>query len=76
MERSIPIILVTNTAVKCAGVPQWIHGAHTKRVKPVEGGGEVVQAITNSQVPNSLRTEQVYCMVPKGGRRKTTREGR
>ncbi|KAJ1115250.1 hypothetical protein NDU88_003476 [Pleurodeles waltl] len=26
------VILTTTTAVKCAGVPNWIHASHTKRV--------------------------------------------
>ncbi|KAJ1099949.1 hypothetical protein NDU88_005042 [Pleurodeles waltl] len=31
------VILTTTTAVKCAGVPNWIHASHTKRVAcPVE----------------------------------------
>ncbi|KAJ1175487.1 hypothetical protein NDU88_000775 [Pleurodeles waltl] len=30
------VILMTTTAVKCAGIPNWIHASHTK--KPVEDG--------------------------------------
>ncbi|KAJ1163715.1 hypothetical protein NDU88_004168 [Pleurodeles waltl] len=26
------VILITTTAVKCAGVPNWIHASHTKKV--------------------------------------------
>ena len=64
--------LVTNTAVKWAGIPQWIHAAHTKKVKPVEE--EVVDTTTNSPVPNSLSTEQVCSVDPKGGEEEESSE--
>ncbi|KAJ1150439.1 hypothetical protein NDU88_003230 [Pleurodeles waltl] len=53
------VILTTTTAVKCAGVPNWIHASHTKRVTcPTE---EEVEALklpaTDRKVPGT-ETEQ------------------
>ncbi|KAJ1215722.1 hypothetical protein NDU88_003330, partial [Pleurodeles waltl] len=31
-KRPYQVILMTTTAVKCAGVPNWIHASHTKKV--------------------------------------------
>ena len=73
MEGPYQIIHVTNTAVKGAGVPQWIHIAHTKRVKPVKEE-EVFQETTNLQVPNSLRAEQVCSVDPEGEEEKRSGE--
>ncbi|KAJ1163937.1 hypothetical protein NDU88_004389 [Pleurodeles waltl] len=41
------VILMTTTAVKCAGVPNWIHASHTKRITcPVEEELEVSSTAT------------------------------
>ncbi|KAJ1091548.1 hypothetical protein NDU88_004667 [Pleurodeles waltl] len=44
------VILTTTTAVKCAGVPNWIHASHTKRVTcPVEEELEVSSTATSGR---------------------------
>ena len=30
----LQVILVTNTSVKCEGLPNWIHAAHTQKTRP------------------------------------------
>ncbi|KAJ1176862.1 hypothetical protein NDU88_002129 [Pleurodeles waltl] len=53
------VILTTTTAVKCAGVPNWIHASHTKRVTcPTEEEIEALKLPTaDRKVPDS-ETEQ------------------
>ncbi|KAJ1090124.1 hypothetical protein NDU88_003261 [Pleurodeles waltl] len=36
------VVLTTTTAVKCAGLPNWIHASHTKRVVCVQEHEEVL----------------------------------
>ena len=47
-KGSHQVILVMKTAVKCAGILQWIRTAHTKKVKQV-GEEDVVFHTTASQ---------------------------
>ncbi|XP_069094025.1 neurofilament medium polypeptide-like [Pleurodeles waltl] len=62
------VIPTTTTAVKCAGVPNWIHGSHTKRVtcpteEEVEGlklqaiGREVPGTETRQREPGGEQAE-------------------
>ncbi|KAJ1181682.1 hypothetical protein NDU88_006884 [Pleurodeles waltl] len=53
------VILTTTTAVKCAVVPNWIHGSHTKRVTcPTEEEVEVLKSpVSDKRVPGT-ETEQ------------------
>ncbi|KAJ1109278.1 hypothetical protein NDU88_006641 [Pleurodeles waltl] len=53
------VILTTTTAVKCAGVPNWIHTSHTKRVTcPTEEEVEALKSpVTDKKVPGT-ETEQ------------------
>ncbi|KAJ1173672.1 hypothetical protein NDU88_005498 [Pleurodeles waltl] len=49
------VILTTTTAVKCAGVPNWIHASHTKRVTcPTEEEVEALKSpVTDKRVPST-----------------------
>ncbi|KAJ1209515.1 hypothetical protein NDU88_004893 [Pleurodeles waltl] len=49
------VILTTTTAVKCAGVPNWIHASHTKRVTcPTEEEAEGLKSpVTDERVPGT-----------------------
>ncbi|KAJ1164400.1 hypothetical protein NDU88_004840 [Pleurodeles waltl] len=49
------VILTTTTAVKCAGVPNWIHASHTKRVTcPTEEEVEALKLpVTDKRVPGT-----------------------
>ncbi|KAJ1093264.1 hypothetical protein NDU88_006369 [Pleurodeles waltl] len=60
------VILMTTTAVKCAGVPNWIHASHTKRVLcPTDEEVEALKLpVSDNKVPsaeaerNRTRSEQ------------------
>ncbi|KAJ1132166.1 hypothetical protein NDU88_010493 [Pleurodeles waltl] len=49
------VILTTTTAVKCAGVPNWIHTSHTKRVTcPTEEEVEALKSpVTDKKAPGT-----------------------
>ncbi|KAJ1176375.1 hypothetical protein NDU88_001656 [Pleurodeles waltl] len=49
------VILTTTTAVKCAGVPNWIHASHTKRVMcPTKEEVEALKSpVTDKKVPGT-----------------------
>ncbi|KAJ1191684.1 hypothetical protein NDU88_001000 [Pleurodeles waltl] len=53
------VILTTTTAVKCAGVPNWIHASHTKRLTcPTEEEVEALKSpVSDKRVPGT-ETEQ------------------
>ncbi|KAJ1161563.1 hypothetical protein NDU88_002047 [Pleurodeles waltl] len=53
------VILTTTTAVKCAGVPNWIHASHTKRVLcPTDEEVEALKSpVSDNKVP-SAETER------------------
>ncbi|KAJ1171254.1 hypothetical protein NDU88_003124 [Pleurodeles waltl] len=53
------VILTTTTAVKCAGVPNWIYASHTKKVLcPTDEEVEALKLpVTDNKVP-SAETEQ------------------
>ncbi|KAJ1197021.1 hypothetical protein NDU88_000884 [Pleurodeles waltl] len=53
------VILTTTTAVKCAGVPNWIHASHTKRVLcPTDEEVEALKLpVPDNKVP-SAETER------------------
>ncbi|KAJ1175249.1 hypothetical protein NDU88_000539 [Pleurodeles waltl] len=53
------VILTTTTAVKCAGVPNWIHASHTKRVLcPTDEEVETLKSpVSDNKVP-SAETER------------------
>ena len=61
------VSLITNTAVKCAGAPQWIHAAHIKKVKPPFGEEEVVFQTTTSQKLKLQNKQGVRIVAPEEG---------
>ncbi|KAJ1194301.1 hypothetical protein NDU88_003590 [Pleurodeles waltl] len=53
------VILTTTTAVKCAGVPNWIHASHTKRVTcPTEEEIEALKLPTTDRKVPGTETER------------------
>ncbi|KAJ1099673.1 hypothetical protein NDU88_004772 [Pleurodeles waltl] len=53
------VILTTTTAVKCAGVPNWIHASHTKRVTcPTEEEIEALKSSTADRKVPGTETER------------------
>ncbi|KAJ1082695.1 hypothetical protein NDU88_002860 [Pleurodeles waltl] len=53
------VILTTTTAVKCAGVPNWIHTSHTKRVTcPTEEEIEALKLPTTDRKVSGTKTER------------------
>ncbi|KAJ1157648.1 hypothetical protein NDU88_010353 [Pleurodeles waltl] len=54
-EGPFQVILTTTTAVKCVGVPNWIHASHTKRVTcPTEEEVEALKSpVTDKRAPGT-----------------------
>ncbi|KAJ1181984.1 hypothetical protein NDU88_007183 [Pleurodeles waltl] len=53
------VILTTTTAVKCAGVPNWIHASHTKRVTcPTEEKIEALKLPATDRKVSGTETER------------------
>ncbi|KAJ1180370.1 hypothetical protein NDU88_005592 [Pleurodeles waltl] len=70
------VILTTTTAVKCAGVPNWIHASHTKRVTcPVEeeledsgtatSGKELSESVISQEGTETTREPTENSLVPQ-----------
>ena len=60
------VLLVTNTAFKCQGLPNWIHASHTKRVPvPIVEEEDPVATENHAQEsPESPSTAEEVLYVP------------
>ena len=59
---------MTNTPVKCASIPQWIHTAHAKKTKALNGEEEAVsQTAANSRKLKLPNYKEIRIVVPEEG---------
>ncbi|XP_069061312.1 uncharacterized protein [Pleurodeles waltl] len=63
------IILVTTTDVKCAGLPNWVHASHTRKVNnPTEQEDELLRLPTTNSIPGQEQEREELEKMPENVR--------